>query len=335
MYATERARAEESDDDRAAAVQRLLGWYLYTADAAAQAVGPHRYRVPGPDDSGDKQALAAGLPITSVEAAFSWYDSERENLVAAARQASAAALHDIAWRLPSTLWPIFNRRHNMADCVTTSRIAVTSARAAWAPPGRGLGKLQNSSARRWPRSAIRKPWSSLSRALAIRRDIADHTGEAQTAVSARGRLPQDPGRQRGLRATVLRCLEILRKVGNASLLGTGLVNHGEYSQETGRLDEAAACFREAYQLWQEIGGYGQGHVLHNLGHVHLLSGRFDEAIACLDDAYRLHTASGDLIGQATALKYLGEAQQGLGQCGRRAGSEGHRPRDPGRPEAGC
>jgi tetratricopeptide (TPR) repeat protein len=267
--------------------------------------------VPRPQDSGDNQAAAAGLPVTSLEAALDWYDSERENLVAAARQASAAGLYDIAWRLPCTLFPIFSRRRNMADCVTMSRIAVAAARVA----GHRLGEawaLQNLG-QALAKVGDKEALVILEEALAIRRELNDHTGEAQTAVSLADAYHKIQGANVAYDHS-LRCLEILRGVGNASLLGTGLVNHGEYSQEIGRLDEAAECFREAYQLWQEIGGYGQGYALHNLGHVHLLSGRFDEAIACLADAHRLHQASGDLIGQATTLKYLGQAQQASGNA---------------------
>jgi len=304
FYATERARAEEPEEECAAAVARLLGWYLHTADAAAAAVAPHRYRVPGEGSPGPP-----ALPVSSLEEALGWYDSERENLVAAARQAAAAGLHDIAWRLPATLWPIFSRRRNIADCVTTTRIAVASARVAghrqgeaWALQnlGQALAKIGDSEA-----------LPTLEQALAIRREIADDAGEAQTAVSLADAYHKIQGAEVAYERS-LRCLEILRKFGNAPLLGIGLVNHGEYSVETGRLEEAAACLREAYDLWRDIGGYGEGWALHNLGHVHLLSGQLDEAITCLAGAYRVHQASGDLIGQATTLNYLRQAHQAVG-----------------------
>jgi hypothetical protein len=54
-------------------------------------------------------------------------------------------------------------------------------------------------------------------------------------------------------------------------------------------------------------------VTENLGRIHLESGRLPEAIAGLSEAHRFHLASGDLMGQATALKYLGQAQQGVGR----------------------
>ncbi len=45
VYATERAQAEEPEAARAEAVGRLLRWYLDAAEAAANAVSPHRYQV--------------------------------------------------------------------------------------------------------------------------------------------------------------------------------------------------------------------------------------------------------------------------------------------------
>ena len=82
--------------------------------------------------------------------------------------------------------------------------------------------------------------------------------------------------------------------------------------ELGRLDEAAECFREAYDIWEKIGHYGKGHALRNLGRVHLESDRPDDAIASLTEARRFHQASGDLIGQALALRYLGDACLSVG-----------------------
>ena len=45
FYATERAQAEEPEAARDEAVARLLRWYLAAADAAADTMAPHRYRI--------------------------------------------------------------------------------------------------------------------------------------------------------------------------------------------------------------------------------------------------------------------------------------------------
>ena len=304
FYATERATEEETAQDRAAAVRRLLAWYTCTADAAADAIAPHRYRPPA-----DSLPEGEAMQMPSVSAALAWYDSERDNLIAAARQAQAVGSHDLAWRLPVSLFPVFNRRRNMADCVTGTRIAVASARVA----GHRLGEawaLQNLGAA-LAKSGDPESLTVHEQALAIRRDAGDRTGQAQTAISLADAYHKIQGadvayeHSRG-------CLEILRDVGNESLLAMGLINHGEFSMELGRLDEAAGCFREAYDLWKQIGGYGEGWALHNLGHVYLKSGRLDEAIPTLEAALKLNQASGDVIAQATTLKYLSQAHRAAG-----------------------
>ena len=47
-YAAERALAEEPAAVREDAIRRLLTWYLYTVEAVAQMIAPHRYRIPLP-----------------------------------------------------------------------------------------------------------------------------------------------------------------------------------------------------------------------------------------------------------------------------------------------
>jgi DNA-binding SARP family transcriptional activator/tetratricopeptide (TPR) repeat protein len=311
FFATERAQAEEPAELRVEAVERLLRWYLGTADAAADLVAPFRYRAPVPDEPDQSAALP---PLTSVEDAVGWYESERGNVITATRQAAATGLDDLAWRLPTALFGLFNRRDNWADCMTAHQVAVHSAREAGNRVGEAwaLQNLGQALARFKDKEAL----GHLEDALAIRCEIGDRIGEGQTAISLADAYHKLEGVESAFGHS-LRCLKVLREVGNATYLGTGLNNHGEFCLELGRLDEAADCFQESLDIWRELGGaygaYGQGHALHNLGRVYLQSGRVDEAIHSLTEAHRLHLASGDLKGQATALKFLGYAQRGGGR----------------------
>ena len=190
VYATERAEAEEVESARGEAVGRLLRWYLDTAEAAANAVSPGRYLVPREPVTADYLPLE----FAGIEDALAWYGDERANVVVATRQAAAAGLHDVAWRLPPTLFPVFNRRNNWADCVTTHRVAADSARKAedrlgeaWVlnQLGFALAKLHQAEA-----------FGHLERALGIRREFGDTLGEAQTAI-ALGEAPSEHGRAGG------------------------------------------------------------------------------------------------------------------------------------------
>ena len=299
LFAVERVRAEETPESQLEAVTRLLECYLRTATAAAEVLSPHRYRIPD-------QQPAPGPSAYLPQDALDWYDGEQANVIAVIRQAAAAGLHDAAWRLSTALFPLFSRRHNWADCVTAHRMAVSSARAsqsclgeAWALQNLGQGLV-------WLREM--EASACLEQAMAIRRSMGDLVGQAQTAVSIGHTYYTFLGPQAAYDHS-LPLLEIVRQAGNPALLGVGLNDHAEFCRLLGKADEAIECLQEALGIWTSMeGGYGHGHVLDNLGRIHLESGRLDEAIANLSEAHRVHLASGDLMGQAQALWYLGKAQ---------------------------
>ena len=306
VYATERAQAEESEAGRAEAAVRLLRWYLDTAQAAADTVSPHRYQVArGPAREGDS-ALAFG----SVDEALAWYDDERANLAAATRQAAASGLHDIAWRLPPTLFSVFNRRSNWAECVTMHRVAMESARKV----GDRLGEAWVLNQLGFALARLRDPeaFVHLEQALAIRREFGDALGEAQTAIAlGEGHLNVNGPGEDALRY-MRQAADLLEPMGVISLRSVALNNLGEVYFALGDLDAAAECYVQARDLCREIGGYVEGHVLHNLGLVYLRLHRLDEAIASFTEALGRHRAAGLLAGEASTLKDLAEARAQTG-----------------------
>jgi DNA-binding SARP family transcriptional activator len=175
VYASERAVADLSEDDRNAAIARLLGWYMRTADAAATVVSPYRYNIP----LEPTEAAPPPLSFASAEDALAWYDSERINVVAATRQAAAGGLHEIAWRLPASLFSVFHRRGNWADCISTHHTAMESARQIGNPQGEAW--VLNNLGEAISRERLGEAIAYLERAVAIRREIGDHRGEAQAS----------------------------------------------------------------------------------------------------------------------------------------------------------
>jgi DNA-binding SARP family transcriptional activator/tetratricopeptide (TPR) repeat protein len=306
LFAAERAQAEEKQEARLRAVMRLLQWYLATAAAAVDLLSPYHYRIPADEPP------APGPPPASVQDALAWYDNEEGNLIAVTRQAAAAGHHEIAWRLPSALFPFFLRRHSWASCVTANRIAVNSAGACGSRPGEALARhnLGYVLARLGDVAAF----SYLQEASAIRQEMNDLSGEAQAVIS----LTEAHYRIHGPQAAYdhsLRVLGILREAGNPALLGIGLNNHGDICLALGKPDEAAEYLQEALGILTSTGiGNGHGQVMENLGRVHLESGRFPEAIASLSEARRLYLAQGNLMEQGAALKYLAEAQCGANRA---------------------
>jgi len=305
-YATERAEADETATARQEAVVRLLRWYLDTAEAAADTISPYRYRVARATAPENATALRFG----AVDEALAWYDDERTNVVAAVRLAAATGHHDIAWRLPPTLFPVFNRRSSWIDCIVTHRVAAESARAARDKPGEAwvLNQLGFALARVGDSEAF----GPLERALEMRRELGDSVGQAQTAIAlGEAHLKVSGPGDEALRYMHY-AVDELRPAGASSLLAVALNNLGEVHFLLGDLAAAKDCYSDACDICREIGGHAEGYALYNLGRVYHALDRRDEAVASYEESVRKHRASGIRASEAIALKSLGQVHAEIG-----------------------
>jgi DNA-binding SARP family transcriptional activator/tetratricopeptide (TPR) repeat protein len=307
FFATERAQAEDSEAARAEAVDRLLRWYLESAEAAADTISPQRYRVPrdpGPDGY-------PALDFDGVEQVMAWYDDERANLLAATRQAAATGLREIAWRLPCTLFPLFTRKSNWADCLTATRVAAESADKDGDRRGEAWAQYQLG----WAlvRLVDQEAAVHLEQALAIRRELGDAVGQAQAAIGLGEVQLRLHGPSDAAAAYLRQAVDLLRSTTAASMRAAALNNLGEVYVGLGDLSEAMECYRESRDISREMGGgHVEGYALDGLGLVYLRLHRLDESVASLKEALDKHRATGMLVGEAVALRHLGEAQWELG-----------------------
>ena len=308
VYAAGRAEDSEPAAERAAAVTRLLTWYMRTADAAATAVAPHRYNIPlDAPAAGDAPARGFG----DADEALTWYDDERANLVAATRQAAGSGLHEVAWRLPAPLFQMFSSRGNWADCIATSRIALDSVRQAGHRQGEAwiLNNLGDAL------GYTRQPEGigCLERSLEIRREIGDRRGEGQSANNLADAYHW-LGRTDEALELYRRALELNREVGYRLGEGIALVNLGWALVDLDRAADATGYLEQAREAFAEIDYVdGAGYALHMLGRCHLSLGRDAEALSCLQQALASHRASGNRGRQAATLATLGTAQSRVGQ----------------------
>jgi tetratricopeptide (TPR) repeat protein len=287
---------------RDAAIGRLLRWYMRTVDAAATAVAPHRYNMPLEPVGADP----APLSFAEADDALSWYDSERANVVAATRQASASGLHDIAWRLPAPLTIVFESRQNWADLITTHRIALDSARRVGNRQGEAW--LLNSLGVALGYTGNGEGIDCLEQALDIRREIGDRRGEAQAANNLADTY-QRLGRPQEALDPLWRALDLNRDVGYRYGEGVALVNLGDVLLQLDRADEAIDCLQQARRTFAEIeDADGAGFALYLLGRSYLSLGGDAEALNCLRQALTSHQTAGNRHRQAITLRLLGRAQ---------------------------
>ena len=302
VYSSERAAADLLAPEREAAISRLLTWYMRTADAAATAVLPHRYNMPLEPEDSDQPPLG----FSAAEDALAWYDSERANLVAATGQASATGLHEIAWRLPAPLFPVFNSRDNWADLISTHLIALESARRvgnrqgeAWVLNNLGLalGFTGNTEGNDY-----------IEQALAIRHEVGDRMGEAQAANNLADAY-QRLGRADDALGLLRRALDLNRDVGNRYGEGVALTNLGAALLDVDRAAEAIDPLQQARRTFAEIEHPdGAGYALYCLGRCYLSLGRDADALDCLRQALTSHRTAGNWHRQAVTLRLLGRAQ---------------------------
>jgi tetratricopeptide (TPR) repeat protein len=306
VYSSERAVADLSAQVRDAAVGRLLGWYMHTADAAATAVSPRRYNMPL--DPGEQRTPP--LSFSTAGEALGWYDDERVNLIAATRQAAGSGLHQIAWRLPAPLFQLFNNRGNWTDGIATNRIALESARQVGDRQGEAWILNNLGDALGFTRQS--EGIGFLEQSLAIRREIGDRIGEAQAA----GNLANAYhwlGRTDEALELFRRALELNRTVGRRHGEGIALVNLGWTLLDLGRAEEAIDYLQQARRAFAEIGDAdGVGYALHHLGRCYLSLGRDADALECLQQALASHQATGNQRRQAATLRSLADAQNRVG-----------------------
>ena len=102
----------------------MLRWYVHTTAAAARLVHPNGERMP----LGAAGTGAVPLTFASYAQALAWLEAEYANLVAAVGQAARQGEHELAWKLPASLWALFYLRGHVDDWIATHRTGLASAR---------------------------------------------------------------------------------------------------------------------------------------------------------------------------------------------------------------
>ncbi len=307
VYAAEKAEAEETQQDRDAAVLRVLTWYLHTAAGAGRVISPQHAPVP----LGDGHLTRPPLAFASLEHALDWCETERADLVAAASQATSSSLHELAWKLPAAAMSFFYRRSHWADWVATHEDGLASARIL----GDRLAEawMLNNLGMVFGLQRKEQTVGCFEEALAIYREIGDQPGQARAAnnvAQACLRLRRFPEALEAAR----RSLTVQQQAADRYGEGIALGNLGDACRELGRFDEAIDRLEQALVIFRELGDqHSEADSLSDLGDVYLTMGRLDDALSCLRASLAILRANGERHGQAATLSRLGLAQKRAGR----------------------
>jgi tetratricopeptide (TPR) repeat protein len=308
VYAAECATAEENDHDCAAAVRRVLTWYLHTGDAADRILDPHRHRIP----LDHPEVACPALEFTTYGRALDWCEAERANLMAAIRHAAEAGEHGIACKLPLVLLGFFNLRKHWADLITTHHIGLAAAahlhdrRAeAWSRGGLGMAYLH---LRRYDEAL-----DHYQRALHICQEIDNPWGKAIALLSL-GKAYLHLEQYEEALSHSQRALHICQEIDDPWGQTLALLNIGVIHRKLQNFKDSLGCFQRALTVVRPIRyRSGEAMALHNLGDTYRDLRRFEEALEYFQQACTVYREIGDRWNEAQTLRNIGDTLQKLNQ----------------------
>jgi tetratricopeptide (TPR) repeat protein len=298
-------------DERDAALRRVLDHYLHTAHGADALLYPHRGDAitPAAPEAG---VVVEGFP--SAEEASRWFGREHDNLVRAVRRAAEAGLDTHAWQLAFVLATFLDRQGYWADWTATMTIAL----------GAGV-RLESLEVQALIHRALGHAYvrqGDLDRArthMTLALDLTDALGDDLGKAQAHHTLAFVSERQ-GDRAQAYvharEALAIYRAAGHEAGQAKSLNAIGWFHAQDGRYAEAVMQCEEALTLLRRIDDrYGQAHTWDSLGYARQRLGERANAIACFEQALGMFRELGDRRYEAEVLTHLGEARLASGDAG--------------------
>jgi DNA-binding SARP family transcriptional activator/tetratricopeptide (TPR) repeat protein len=307
-YAADRAQLEDGRSERAAAVARLLNWYLRGADAAARLLYPHMLRL----DIGLVGDEFVPADIHDDTAALAWLTSERAGLLAAIRHAAHHGPSPVAWLLADALRGYFWRSRTTVDWLEATRAGMTAAVAE-----------SNLRAQAALHLSLAMAHQCLGRHDAViehytlAADLARQAGWADGHAASVGNLGivhAETGRLREAVECQRQALRLYRRSGRRTGQANALANLGWVYRGLGQLRRSADHQIEALVLFQETGSRdAEATALESLGAVEHELGRLGEAHAHCTRALALHRQTGNRYGEVETLRTLAVVHRDAGR----------------------
>ncbi len=300
-YACELAAAQDTEEERRAALTRLLDYYLHATAAAMRIMFPAaRYRLPSviPPDT-------PAPPLAGPAEAAQWLDGERASLVVAAAHAAAHSWPAHATLLARTMFRYLDSGGHYAEASVIHTHAHRAAALAGdrAAEADALTSIAIAEARQ---CSHRQASSHLGDALALFRQTGDRAGQAR----ALGNLAVTylrQGRFHDATHHLQDALPLFRETGNRSGEASTLNNLGLACLRLGSYQQAAEHLHRSLALSREISSMpSEARALTNLGEVEMRQGRHQRAAAHLRQSLTLFRQTGDRVGEAYALASLGD-----------------------------
>lgn len=326
VYAAERADAEDPPAERAAAVGRALGAWLWLTGLAASAtpsgaVELHRGLLDSTSPDGSARSLRQLVRPVGPEAAgraladpAAWFEAEADAIAAAVERAAALDLHTLsceaAAALCSSAYTVGNR---FEAWWRTHDAALAAARRAENRAGEallliGLGQL------RYEQDRFPESQGYFKQAAGLCAELGDVRGRA-AAFAGLGSALREAGRLRAAQETLVRAVDGFRELHDDPGLGLSCRYAGSVQLELGDFAAARSFLDESLRAYRRLGSRrGESLTLRSLGLVHRALGEYAAAEELSGRAVDLLSTLGDPLMLAYAMQARAKSRIRLGRC---------------------
>jgi len=295
-YACELATRPGGADDPDAALGHLLGYYVYTAWAAAGILNPAAQQELPACDPPDVPAP----PLVDRLAAREWLDAELASLVAIS---AVAAEHGLAGRI-TQLAAVLSRYLDSGSYYAEARAIHAHARSAARQTGdlaAAAAALISLGTAEWRQGQYELATRSLHESLALYRQLGDQVGQAR-ALGNLGTANLQQSRFDQAVTYYQEALALYRRLGDLAGQASSLGNLAIADRVLGRHQQATGSIKEALSIFRQLGNKaGEAHALIHLGGAEVRQGRYSLAGNHLRRARSLCRQAGDRYGEACVL----------------------------------
>lgn len=299
VYAAELVQIVDSYADCAAAVLRLVDWYLASLDAAIRAVVPDRPQITLPPPVDGVQPVRFD---GDYDRALRWCDIELSSMVGVTRLAADHGLYEQAWQLPVKAFYYFILRRPWDEWVAMNAVGVQAAQACGNIRGyaEALTNLAEAHRRRGEWDIAKQQFRQ---ALAACPDQATRgwalAGLAFTQI--------DVGNYAAAVEYLHQMADVFTEIDLAFGVAVCYANLGDAYRELGDLDQALVYGQRSIELYASFNDrHGQGYALPRLARTARQSGDHALGLTLCRDAVATARETGDRWIEADALEVRGQ-----------------------------
>lgn len=246
-YSLDQVRGGETEENRQAALHRILSWYLHTADAARASAAPGRHRMPVTLDAPDDAVTSICFATRSE--AVDWYDAERSNLLACVSAAAENGFDRIAWQLPAVLAGIYDNRDPTETWFAAEETALAAARRLTDHYAEAV-ILDRLGIKYRKRHQLDDAIQSFTTAVDIFRRLGVERGQARSLHNL-GLTQLSHNRLQDARSTLQRSLAVADRLQDNALSGLAHMNLGVTYHGLGQSDDAVHHFDVALRIFRD------------------------------------------------------------------------------------